>query len=767
MFIDKDEKVKISLEEYFRKYPNASFYGLQNGEEAYGSGKISLPILEKVNGKENIDVVIGNGEVVTINLYYMTKMRHSKSEELEYIIEHNIYSRDGFEGEFKSTGKGAGIKIPFKTDYNGKLQAPSITLNNFIYKFFDRYGKFLKVKEGNELPEFEKLVIKSKDGETIFSHDGKLKTNELVYDEASKSYKINFIETKEDDWHEFIYDIQEAEPKQKIKEMYYLLKPEKGNIDRNIKFEYYFNVDPVPEFPDVELLTKYTIRHLDQDGNAIFTNKETAFVGDSIEVEGTRLELMDYKYYDTKPNIKSLKLVKDESQNIITHYYYNKDTHILVRYHTEGGKFGKLENAYPGSDENTRIVLAKKTDLAKDHNPGDISKPGFAFVDWTNDKEGLEPIGDELVAGLGTTTENGVEYVDIYAQWREVVDPIVTFHANGGSFGDNTSTKTFTGKAGRTIGSYVPSGLRRSGYNFTKWTQGLNGNEMVESYVLQEKDDIHIYANWKLDDYVAPVDPPIRPPVGPPVSPPVGPEIIPGGEVKPPEDFELIEIIFPDIPLGNKLNMTDHFAYIFGYPNVTVRPENNITREEAAAVFYRLLRPSYKELIYSKDKIFKDVGETRWSFEDIASLNKGQIVSGYMDKTFRPKNNVTRSEIAVMASRFENLKYDGVNRFKDVENHWAKHHINSAAMNGWIVGGGSNGNFRPDDYMTRAEFVTMVNNVLKRKVRKENALEGIKKFSDLQEDKWYYEPMIEAINRHDYEKERLEDGSEIWIKLLD
>lgn len=93
MFIDKDEKVKISLEEYFRKYPNASFYGLQNGEEAYGSGKISLPILEKVNGKENIDVVIGNGEVVTINLYYMTKMRHSKSEELEYIIEHNIYSR--------------------------------------------------------------------------------------------------------------------------------------------------------------------------------------------------------------------------------------------------------------------------------------------------------------------------------------------------------------------------------------------------------------------------------------------------------------------------------------------------------------------------------------------------------------------------------------------------------------------------------------------------------------------------------------------------
>ncbi len=154
------------------------------------------------------------------------------------------------------------------------------------------------------------------------------------------------------------------------------------------------------------------------------------------------------------------------------------------------------------------------------------------------------------------------------------------------------------------------------------------------------------------------------------------------------------------------LNLADHFAYIVGYPDNTVRPEGLITREEVAAVFFRLLDPSYRELIRTSVSDFPDVLPDRWSSKHIATLATGGV-EGYPDGTFKPGNFVTRRKarddsIAVR----RRAGFLDTNIFPDVEGHWAEKYINSAAAKGWVEGY-PDGTFKPDAYITRAEFVTL------------------------------------------------------------
>jgi hypothetical protein len=131
-------------------------------------------------------------------------------------------------------------------------------------------------------------------------------------------------------------------------------------------------------------------------------------------------------------------------------------------------------------------------------------------------------------------------------------------------------------------------------------------------------------------------------------------------------------VTIPDeeVPGGPLLNMTDHFAYVQGYPDNTVRSQSNITREEVAAVFFRLLDPAYRETIRTTDVNFTDVKSDRWSAKHIGTLSNGQIITGYVDGSFRPSNNITRAELATIASRFDNLSDPGEITFSDVNGHW-------------------------------------------------------------------------------------------------
>jgi hypothetical protein len=211
-----------------------------------------------------------------------------------------------------------------------------------------------------------------------------------------------------------------------------------------------------------------------------------------------------------------------------------------------------------------------------------------------------------------------------------------------------------------------------------------------------------------------------------------------------------------------ELNKEDHFQYIQGYPDNTVRPEGRVTREEVTAVFYRLLANNYRDSIKTLAQGFGDVNTVRWSNKHIATLANGKIVEGYPDGSFKPENFITRAELATISSRFDNLSPFESNSFSDITGHWANKYINSSAQKGW-VNGYPDGSFKPDQYITRAEFVTLVNNVLERRVRKENILENARMFPDLVEGKWYYEAMQEAINSHFYT--RLEDSFELWEEI--
>ncbi len=229
------------------------------------------------------------------------------------------------------------------------------------------------------------------------------------------------------------------------------------------------------------------------------------------------------------------------------------------------------------------------------------------------------------------------------------------------------------------------------------------------------------------------------------------------------DDNEKVVVIKDnEIPVA-ELNKKDHFQYIQGYPDDTVRPEGLITREEVAAVFYRLLDPGYRLTILTDKENFIDVDSGRWSLKHIATLSNGNIIEGYPDGSFKPGNPITRAELAAIASKFDKLSAVQENSFTDIEGHWAIEYINSAAAKGWVKGY-PDGTFKPDQYITRAEFVTLVNNVLGRKVHKDNILEGAKVFPDLLENMWYYEAMMEAINSHTHKMD--ENMSESWIEII-
>lgn len=229
------------------------------------------------------------------------------------------------------------------------------------------------------------------------------------------------------------------------------------------------------------------------------------------------------------------------------------------------------------------------------------------------------------------------------------------------------------------------------------------------------------------------------------------------------DDEEEVVIIEDSLVPIDKLNKMDHFQYIQGYPDNTVRPGGLVTREEVAAVFYRLLDPVYRISILLENESFSDVSHDRWSIKYIASLCNGKILEGYPDGSFKPGSPITRAELAAVASRFDKLSPLEENCFADTNEHWAIEYINSAAAKGWVKGY-PDGSFKPDQFITRAEFVTLVNNVLNRNVHKDNILENIKVFPDLTSDSWYYEEMVEAINSHIYLRD--ENSSEIWIEII-
>ena len=213
------------------------------------------------------------------------------------------------------------------------------------------------------------------------------------------------------------------------------------------------------------------------------------------------------------------------------------------------------------------------------------------------------------------------------------------------------------------------------------------------------------------------------------------------------------------------LNTTDHFAYIVGYGNGEVRPQNNITRAEVATIFFRLLTDDVRDENLTKTNRYSDVAATAWYNTAVSTLSSMGIITGYPDGTFRPNAAITRAEFAAIAARFDNNGDKAAAKFSDIANHWAKDEISIAYNNGWITGY-PNGTFGPQRDITRAETMTLVNRVLNRQPETEDdLLPNMTVWTDNANPKaWYYLAVQEATNSH-YYKFKTNSKYEKWTEL--
>ena len=213
------------------------------------------------------------------------------------------------------------------------------------------------------------------------------------------------------------------------------------------------------------------------------------------------------------------------------------------------------------------------------------------------------------------------------------------------------------------------------------------------------------------------------------------------------------------------LNTTDHFAYIVGYGNGEVRPQNNITRAEVATIFFRLLTDDVRDENLTKTNRYSDVAATSWYNTAVSTLSSMGIITGYPDGTFRPNAAITRAEFAAIAARFDNDGDKTAAKFSDIATHWAKDEISIAYNNGWITGY-PNGTFGPQRDITRAETMTLVNRVLNRQPETEDdLLPNMTVWTDNANPKaWYYLAVQEATNSHYYEF-KTNSQYEKWTEL--
>ncbi len=320
----------------------------------------------------------------------------------------------------------------------------------------------------------------------------------------------------------------------------------------------------------------------------------------------------------------------------------------------------------------------------------------------------------------------------------------VTYLINAGNL-DDSEISNVSGSAIHIVENdvFVIDGYELTGWNTKPDGTGISYEPGIDITVLE---DIVLYAMWEKvdkedndddDDYNNNFNDDLEPNPVEPVEP------------------EPAEPIEPDDSNG-LLEKTAHILYLYGYEDGSVRPRNSITRAETSAIIYRLL----VDKGVATTNIFKDVDADAWYSNEVNYLVELGILNGYEDGTFKPNEPITRAEFATILARLEELNLSKPHSFDDVSvNHWANDYIVSATNNGWIYGY-EDGSFRPENNITRSEAVAMVNRMLNR-YPDEQTLETLENpFFDLDEEYWAYGDIIEASIRHSYHRE--DDGEEIW-----
>lgn len=332
------------------------------------------------------------------------------------------------------------------------------------------------------------------------------------------------------------------------------------------------------------------------------------------------------------------------------------------------------------------------------------------------------------------TTVNGLYEGGSYVAHFHPQQYTLHFDANGGegTMGDLTYTH------GQDQ-SLTKCGFTRSGYGFLGWATAADGGvEYHDQQSLSITQDTTLYAVWKQQ--------PNQGGSG-------GGHHNSGGTQEKPDETP-----------PSTLNDTDHYAYIVGYEDGTIRPNGHITRAEAATVFFRLLTDKARDANLTDRSPYPDVSAGAWYNKAIATLSRMGILSGYEDGSFRPNATVTRAEFAAMAARFDTEAKPVDTPFTDLTGCWAADEIAKAYGKGWVNGYGDN-TFRPNGPITRAEAVTLINRVLRRLPETDkDLLPDERTWPDNPETFWGYLALQEASNSHLYD--RKSDGYETQTKIL-
>lgn len=294
--------------------------------------------------------------------------------------------------------------------------------------------------------------------------------------------------------------------------------------------------------------------------------------------------------------------------------------------------------------------------------------------------------------------------------------------------------------------------LEKEGYSFIGWNTSMDGtgNDYNADDIFTIDKNITLFAKWEKNK--VPVEPPT------PIDP------VDPSRPNEPEPVEPSKPVEPDTSKP-ELNKKDHFGYMIGYKDGTFRPNDNITKAETATIFFRMLEDSSRNKYWSTTNDFKDVKNTAWYNNALSTLANAKIIEADKDGNVNPNANTTRAELAVLLTKFFDEKGTETHKFTDIKGHWAESEIAKVAAKGWIEGY-TDGSFKPDQAVTRAEAVKMINKVLERTPDKNNLLSGMIEFKDNQDkSKWYYAEIQEATNSHEYTRKD-NKSLEIWTKLL-
>ena len=217
-----------------------------------------------------------------------------------------------------------------------------------------------------------------------------------------------------------------------------------------------------------------------------------------------------------------------------------------------------------------------------------------------------------------------------------------------------------------------------------------------------------------------------------------------------------------DTGVSDWLDTDNHKVYLNGYPDDSFQPEKDMTRAEAAQMFYNLLRDQDVETTVS----FTDVAADAWYATAVNALASLEIVNGVGDDRFSPERTITRAEFTTMAMRFCDEIPDGENIFSDVDQEdWFYEYVVGSIQYGWI-NGYPDGTFRPNDTISRAEVTTITNRMLGRAADEafvDQHQDSLRIFTDLKDTHWAYYQIVEATNAHEYTKD---NGTEDWTKLV-